>query len=67
MQAFAAALNAAKEDNEKDMSRGNKMTKDFGINSEHSNDMEAVDEYMEKNRVPELFNEILTRILDERP
>ena len=23
--------------------------------------------YMESNRVPELFNEILTRILDERP
>ena len=23
--------------------------------------------YMESNRIPELFNEILTRILDERP
>ena len=23
--------------------------------------------YMEKNRIPELFNEILTRIMDERP
>ena len=42
MQEFAQALNAAKDDNEKDMSRGNKMAKDFGINKEHSNDMEAV-------------------------
>ena len=67
MQAFAAALNAVKEENEQSASRGDKMTKDFGISKEHSSDMEAVSKYMETNRVPELFNEILTRVLDERP
>jgi hypothetical protein len=29
--------------------------------------MENVMNYMEEHRLPELFNEILTRILDERP
>jgi hypothetical protein len=29
--------------------------------------MEKVMKYQEEHRLPELFNEILTRILDERP
>ena len=29
--------------------------------------MESIMKYMEEHRLPELFNEILTRILDERP
>ena len=29
--------------------------------------MESVMAYMEKNRIQELFNEVLTRIMDERP
>ena len=43
------------------------MASEIGVNKEHSGDMEAIMEYIEKNRVQELFNEILTRILDERP
>ena len=29
--------------------------------------MENVMKYVEEHRIPELFNEILTRILEERP
>ena len=47
--------------------RGANLANELGISNEHCDDMEAVMSYMEKNRIPELFNEILTRILDERP
>ena len=47
--------------------RGEKLAKQIGINSQHSKDMENVMGYMEENRIPELFNEILTRMLEEKP
>ena len=47
--------------------RGSKLAGELGISLEHEEDMEAIVKYMEENRIEELFNEILTRILDERP
>ena len=44
--------------------RGKVLAKDLGINQEHAGDMESVQKYMEEHRVPELFNEILTRLLE---
>ena len=44
--------------------RGKQLTKDLGISEEHSGDMENVQKYMEEHRIPELFNEILTRLLE---
>ena len=43
------------------------MTQEVGVNKEHAGDMESIMSYMEKHRIQELFNEILTRVLDERP
>ena len=48
-------------------SRGEKLAEEIGISNEHAGNMEATIKYMEEHRLPELFNEILTRILDERP
>ena len=48
-------------------SRGAKLASEIGINKEHEKDMESIIKYMEEHRIQELFNEILTRILDERP
>ena len=48
-------------------SRGSKLAKDIGISNEHETDMEDIIGYMEKFRMQELFNEIMTRILEERP
>ena len=50
-----------------DQSRGSMLAKDIGISSEHEGDMEDIIGYMEKFRMQELFNEIMTRILEERP
>ena len=47
--------------------RGKTLAKDLGINAEHAEDMESVQKYMEEHRVPELFNEILTRLLETQP
>jgi len=47
--------------------RGKALAKDLKISQEHSEDMEAVQKYMEGHRIPELFNEILTRLLHEQP
>ena len=48
-------------------SRGAKLASEIGINKEHEKDMESIIKYMEEHRIQELFNEILTRILDESP
>ena len=47
--------------------RGEKLANELGISTEHSDNMEKIASYMEEHRLPEMFNEILTRILDERP
>ena len=47
--------------------RGKALAKDLNISQEHAEDMEAVQKYMEEHRIPELFNEILTRLLHEQP
>ena len=47
--------------------RGEKLCSEIGVSGEHSENMEKISSYMEEHRLPELFNEILTRILDERP
>ena len=51
----------------KNQTRGEKLASEIGVSNEHAQDMEDIVKYMEKHRLPELFNEILTRILDERP
>ena len=48
-------------------SRGEKMTNDLSISDEHAPNMEKIAKYMEEHRLPELFNEILTRILIKQP
>ena len=47
--------------------RGANLAEELGISGEHEEDMEAIMKYLEEHRIQELFNEILTRILDERP
>ena len=59
----AAMMNAANAKK----TRGEKLASEIGVSDEHSKEMEDIIQYMEKHRLPELFNEILTRILDERP
>ena len=51
----------------KPKTRGQELTGSLGISEEHEPNMEEIMKYMEEHRLPELFNEILTRILDERP
>ena len=60
MQATAAESN-------KNKSRGEKLSDEISVSDEHAQNMEEIMGYMEQHRLPELFNEILTRILDERP
>lgn len=47
--------------------RGERLAEEIGISKEHEGDMEDIITYMEEHRIQELFNEILTRVLDERP
>ena len=49
------------------MPRGERLCNQLGVSSEHADNMEKIQAYMEEHRLPELFNEILTRILDEKP
>lgn len=49
------------------MSRACKLCEDANINTEHEDDLESTMQYMEEHRIPELFNELLTRVLMERP
>ena len=55
------------ENANKDKTEGEVLAKNLGVSHEYGKDMDEVIKYMEKHRMPELFNEILTRILDERP
>ena len=48
-------------------SRGKRLAAEIGVSGEHEDDMEDIMSYMEEHRIQELFNEILTRVLDERP
>ena len=48
-------------------SRGKRLANEIGISEEHEEDMEDIQQYMDEHRIQELFNEILTRVLDERP
>ena len=47
--------------------RGSKLCSDSGISQEHEGEIESTIKYMETHRIQELFNELLTRVLDERP
>ena len=47
--------------------RASKLCADSGISQEHESELEGTIAYMEEHRIQELFNELLTRILDERP
>ena len=66
MQALQAAMAQANA-NAKPKSRAAKLAKDAGISDEHENDLEATIKYMEDHRIQELFNELLCRVLEERP
>ena len=48
-------------------SRGEKLADEINISDEHAPNMEKIAKYMEDHRLPELFNEILTRILIKQP
>ena len=52
---------------QQDQTRAGKLCSDANISQEHENDLEDTIQYMEEHRIPELFNELLTRILYERP
>ena len=67
MQDIAAAMHNMQSQANADKPRGEKLANELGISKEHSDNMEKIQTYMEEHRLPELFNEILTRILDERP
>ena len=53
--------------NQAPKSRGEKLANEIAISSEHSGNMDSIMKYMEEHRLPELFNEILTRILIKQP
>jgi len=40
---------------------------EIGLSQEHMPSLVAIDSYLEKNRINELFNEILANVLQERP
>ena len=60
-------MREAQEDANANKSRGLRLADDAGISKEHEDDLEATMKYMEDHRIQELFNELLTRILEERP
>ena len=60
-------MREAQEDANAKKSRGLRLADDAGISNEHEDDLEATMKYMEDHRIQELFNELLTRILEERP
>ena len=60
-------MQQAQEDANAKKTRGLKLADEAGISKEHEDDLEATIKYMEDHRIQELFNELLTRILDERP
>ena len=57
----------AQEEANSKKSRGLRLAEDASISNEHEDDLEATMKYMEDHRIQELFNELLTRILEERP
>ncbi len=44
-----------------------KLADDLKISGEHMTSLQTIDSYFEKHRVNEMFNEMLTNILQERP
>ena len=64
MQALQAAMAGMKAEG---ASRSAKLCTEAGISQEHEADLEKTIAYMEEHRIQELFNELLTRVLDERP
>jgi hypothetical protein len=44
-----------------------KLADDLKISGEHMTSIQTIDSYFEKHRVNEMFNEMLTNILQERP
>ena len=44
-----------------------KLAQDLKLPSEHLPDLVTIGDYFEKNRINELFNELMTNILQERP
>lgn len=44
-----------------------KLADELGLSSEHVNSLKSIDSYIEKNRISELFNELLANVLQERP
>ena len=44
-----------------------KQLRELGVTREHATDMEYIDNYVKDHKLNELFNELLTNILHERP
>jgi hypothetical protein len=44
-----------------------KLTRELGLAVEHEKSIEDVEDYFLKHRINELFNELMTNVLQERP
>lgn len=44
-----------------------KLATDLNLPEEHLNSLQTIEQYFEKHRINELFNELMTNILQERP
>ena len=44
-----------------------KLADELKISGEHITSLQTIDNYFEKHRINEMFNEMLTNILQERP
>jgi hypothetical protein len=44
-----------------------KLTRELGLAREHQSSIEEVEDYFQKHRINELFNELMTNVLQERP
>lgn len=44
-----------------------KLAADLKLPEEHHSSLQTIEQYFEKHRINELFNELMTNILQERP
>ena len=44
-----------------------KLADELNLPGEHVQSLQTIDSYFEKHRINELFNELMTNILQERP
>jgi hypothetical protein len=47
--------------------KNQKLAAELGLPQEHVQSLVTIDQYFEKHKINELFNEMMTNVLNERP